>query len=311
MYKRCTPRLHGACLLVLSAALLPWSSPVTAAPAVLASILPLHSLSAAVMRGVAKPELLVPPGASPHAFALRPSDMHKLYAADLVVWIGGPLEQFLAKPLDLERASALLTISELADIQLFDARANDHWLTVEHASVASTHMIDPHLWLDPDNARTIVAAIAKRLARIDPPNAERYRTNAERTLRRLDELDAKLRRQLAPIAVIHYVVFLDAYQYFEAHYGLHAADAITRNPEVSPGASSIIRIRDRIGAEDLSCVFREPQFPPDLVHTIIEDTSARMGVLDPEGADIRPGPDAYFILMKRLGTALVSCLGRH
>jgi zinc transport system substrate-binding protein len=106
-------------------------------------------------------------------------------------------------------------------------------------------------------------------------------------------------------------VFHDAYRYFEEHYGLHSAGAITANPEISPGAKRIINIRERIATERVRCVFREPQFPSALVHTIVEDTGAHLGTLDPEGANIPPGPNAYFILMQRLAASLVGCLARR
>jgi zinc transport system substrate-binding protein len=281
-----------------------------AAPDVMVSIAPVHSLVAAIMEGVGNPELLVPPGASPHSFALRPSDMRGLHAADLVIWIGASLERFLAKPLTtLDETTARMAVAKLPGIELLSTRQGD-WDDAEQAETAHRHAIDPHLWLSPANARVIVTQVAERLVRIDPANAQRYRANANRTLRRLMGLDAGLKRELEPVKNVPYVTFHDAYQYFEEHYGLSPAGSITTSPEITPGARRIVRIRELVETGDVRCVFSEPQFTPALAQTVLEDTRANHGVLDPEGTGIPPGPDAYFMLMERVAESLIDCLGQ-
>jgi zinc transport system substrate-binding protein len=276
-------------------------------PRVVVSIAPVHSLVAAVMSGVARPKLLIPAGASPHTFALKPSHVRRLHTADLVIWIGKSLELFLAKPLaTLEQGTARMTVADLPGIKLLNLRGRGDWSKAAHE--AGAHAIDPHLWLDPDNARVIVTEVAQRLAQIDAANARRYEVNAKRAVRRLDRLDARLERRLAAVEELSYVVFHDAYQYFEKHYHLSPVGSIVTDPEISPGVRSIIEIRDRIEATDARCVFREPQFKSDLVNTVVEGTGARRGVLDPEGTGVPPGPNAYFILMMRLADSLAGCL---
>ncbi|MGH8503338.1 MAG: zinc ABC transporter substrate-binding protein [Gammaproteobacteria bacterium] len=288
-----------------------WIYPASAAPRVVTSIAPVHSLVSSVMQGVSEPDLLVPPGASPHTFALAPSDMQALYAADLIVWVGTPLERFLIKPLRiLEDPGARVTLAELPGVRLLKLRPggkdNGGNFTPSRTPMGS----DPHLWLDPRNARAIVTHVAKRLAMIDAANAQRYQSNAQGTLARLDALDALIEQRLAPVKRLPFVVFHDAYQYFERRYGLNAAAVITSDPEVSPGARRIVGVRALIEAQDVRCVFGEPQFNPALVETVLEDTGARRGMLDPEGADIAPGADAYFVLMQRLADALTACLAK-
>jgi zinc transport system substrate-binding protein len=297
---------------LLTIALFAWLSGSRADPApnVVVSIPPVHSLVAAVMEGVASPDLLVPAGASPHAFALRPSDMRSLHAADLVVWIGESLERFLAKPLAmLDQTTERITVAKVPKIKLLNSRQRGGWSDSGHAETGHVHAIDPHLWLDPDNARVIVTQVAQHLMQIDPANARRYMANAEQTWRRLMSLDVRLRRRLKPVTDVPYVVFHDAYQYFEKHYGLEYTGSITTSPELSPGARRIIDIRELVRTQDVRCVFSEPQFTPALVQTVLEDTGARPGVLDPEGADLPPSADAYFMLMKRLADSFVNCLG--
>ena len=153
-----------------------------------------------------------------------------------------------------------------------------------------------HIWLDPGNAKVLAAAIASALGDADPRNAAIYRANAERLRQRLDELDRSLHDRLATVADRPYVVFHDAYQYFEHRYGVNAVGAITINPTVRPSAQRLGKIHERLEQIDAACVFAEPQFEPTLVDTVIEGTSAQTGVLDPLGAALDAGPDQYFQL---------------
>ncbi|MGF1553791.1 MAG: zinc ABC transporter substrate-binding protein [Paracoccaceae bacterium] len=169
--------------------------------------------------------------------------------------------------------------------------------------------IDPHVWLDPDNARAIVAALAERLAALDPANAEAYRANAEALDARITETDAAIAERLAPVADVPYIVFHDAYHYFERRYDLAAVGSVTISPDRRPGARRLSEIREKIEDLGAACVFREPQFAPDLVETVVEDTDADVGSLDPLGAGLEPGPDLYPRLMTALADNLVDCLG--
>jgi zinc transport system substrate-binding protein len=166
-----------------------------------------------------------------------------------------------------------------------------------------------HIWLDPGNAKVLAAAIASALGDADPGNASAYEANAERVRQQLDELDRSLKDQLATVADRPYVVFHDAYQYFEHRYGVKAVGAITINPTVRPGAQRLGEIHELLEELNAACVFAEPQFEPTLVDTVIEGTSAHTGVLDPLGAALDAGPDQYFELLNSLADSLVNCLG--
>jgi zinc transport system substrate-binding protein len=168
---------------------------------------------------------------------------------------------------------------------------------------------DMHIWLDPGNAKVLAAAIARALADADPSNGATYQANAERLRQRLDKLDRTLRDRLAAVTDRPYVVFHDAYQYFEHRYGVRAVGAITINPTVRPSAQRLGEIHERLERLDAACVFAEPQFEPTLVDTVIEGTSAKKGVLDPLGAALDAGPAQYFELLNSLGDSLIDCLG--
>lgn len=270
----------------LLAVLLVWSSMARAEPSVVVSVKPLHAIVAAVMEGGDPPRLLVKGSASPHDYALRPSDAAALNDADLVIWIGDSFELFLTRPL-----------AALAD----DARV------VTLADLIGKDE-NPHIWLDPLIAREIARRVADALSDLDARNRDRYETNAAAFSARIDGLDARLRRLLAPVADRPYLVFHDAYSAFERRYGLAMVGAVTINPQQKPGAKRLAALRQRIRETGARCLFGEPQFTPAVLETLIEGSSARIALLDPLGADLVPGPEAYFSLMDNLANGLRDCL---
>lgn len=312
---------------------------------VVASILPVHSLVAGVMEGVGTPHLLVPGGASPHSFALRPSDARRLERAQAVFWVGPSLETFLERPLNaLARKAEVIALAEIEGVTRLPLREGGSWETHAHHDAKTgdhgdahgeTHAKDadhdhgskehhdethaaehdhahgdwnPHVWLDPLNAVAFVEVIAHELGHIDPANKARYDANASRLVTKLRALDGELRRTLAPVRGKPYIVFHDAYQNFEARYGLNAVGSITVSPELSPGARRLVEIRKRIRDAGAVCVFAEPQFEPKIIRTVTQGTGARTGTLDPLGAPLKPGPDAYFQLLRNLADDLNRCL---
>lgn len=289
------------------------------APKVVVSIKPIHSLVASVMHGVGEPTLLVRGGASPHSYTMKPSDAKALSAADLVVWVGPELEGFLEKPLQANAPKATrLTLMDLKRLTLLQAREGGAWEPHDHGHEHHDHKghdhedheeLNSHIWLDPANARAIVTATAEALVAKDPADAEAYRTNADRTLQALDALDAELKATLAPLKDKPFVVFHDAYQYFEARYDLSAVGSITVSPDRRPSAKRLSAIRAKIAGLNAACVFSEPQFEPTLVRTVVEGTTAKTGVLDPEGADLPEGETLYPTLMRNLAASLRGCLG--
>ena len=265
------------------------------APEVVVSVKPIHSIVAAVMAGVAAPWLVVGGSASPHDYALRPSDAMALSRADLVFWVGKDFELFLAKPI-----AALAGEARVVTLMDIDG--------LTRLALGAGGAFDPHIWLDPANARVIAVATADALSAADPDNRARYGANAGALAARLDALDGELRAALAPLSDLPYVVFHDAYGYFERRYSLAMTGAITVNPQHKPGAKRLRELRDRIRALGARCLFGEPQFAPALIDTLVEGSGARTGVLDPLGAALAPGPEAYFALMRGLAASLRACL---
>jgi zinc transport system substrate-binding protein len=321
-------RLAGLVGPVVAAAALVAAAPAAARAGedvfAVASIKPVHSLVAAVMEGIAAPALVVAGGASPHTHALRPSEARMLGRARVIFWIGEDLETFLAAPLAALRTGArIVPLVEAAGVTRLALRTGgvrrapsfrvvpgNAWRepTAPHRPKPSS--VDPHVWLDPANASAMVAAIVDALSAADPANGVRYAANAARVTARIEALDAELRALLAPVSDVPYVVFHDAYQYFERRYGLKAVAAVTVSPERAPGARRLSEIRDVIRATGVRCVFTEPQFERALVGTVTAGTGAAAAPLDPLGGDIAPGPGFYFALMRALAQSLHGCLSK-
>jgi len=291
-----------------------WSLPGQAVPRVVASISPIHSLVAGVMEGVGEPQLLIPANASPHAYALKPSDARALNEADLVVWVGEDLEAVMEQPLhSLAGDAEVLELSRLQGMKLLPARKGGVWGDAEHDAEGKGHhhghgQMDNHLWLGPDNARKIVDAVVERLATMDGEHADRYRSNGKAMKQRIDKLETRLKKQLAPVRQKPYVVFHDAYHYFEAAFSLHPVGAIAVSPDRSPGARRLSEIRTAIKQRGALCVFSEPQFRPATVRVVLEGTGAQAGVLDPLGSGLSPGKGQWFGLMQELADNLTECL---
>ena len=271
---------------------LPLNAPADAGGAdVLVTVKPVHALVAAVMEGVGAPELLIEGRASPHGYALRPSDARALSRARIVFWVGKELEGFLERPLAGLAAKAHI-------VELMTARG-----------VSLRGSRDPHIWLDPVNAQAIVRAAAAALSESDPANRQTYAANAARTIARIEALDGELRAALRPVAQRPYLVAHDAYQYFGRRYNLNAVGAVASAPERQPGARRVAELRRRVRELGVRCLFTEPQFEPAIVSSIAEDTGMRIAILDPLGAELSPGPEAWFELMRANARALVACLG--
>ncbi|SEP85609.1 zinc transport system substrate-binding protein [Devosia sp. YR412] len=306
--------------ILLAATLL--TSTAFAAPNVVASIKPVHSLVAAVMAGVGEPTLIVKGSASPHTYALRPSDAGALETADVVFWTGHGMELFLGEALGTLAGKA--TVVELADapgIALLPVREGGAFEAHSHGGEDHDHDHeghdhahdehgegDMHFWLDPENAKLMVTQIATTLSEADPENASAYQANAEAENAKLDALEAEITATLAPVADKPFVVFHDAYQYFESRFGLDVAGSVTVTPDVTPGAARIDELKAKVATLGATCVFAEPNFEPTIIKAITEGTEAKSGVLDPEGGALDEGVDLYPNLLRGLATSLVECL---
>jgi len=277
---------------------------------VLTSIKPLQLIAAAVQDGVAIPEVLLPPGASPHNYALRPSDVRKVQSVDLLYWIGPDMEGFLPRVLN-GRTLPSVAVQDLPGLKLRRFAEDSH----SHAEEADEHdhdhrpgSLDAHLWLSPVNARVIATKMAADLGAVDPANAARYQSNLKAFDERLDALDLRLKARLAGIAGKPYFVFHEAFDYFEEAYGLKHAGVFSVAAEVQPGAQHVSAMRTRLQEVGKTCVFSEPPLRPRLAETLVAGLPVKLAELDALGGYTPATAQGYEQVLEKLGNDLAGCL---
>ena len=314
---------------------------------VVTTIKPIHSLVSGVMDGVSNPSLIIEGSNSPHNFSLKPSHAKMLEEADIVFWIGEDLESFMEKPLNsLAKNAVQISFMDLKSIEKLKFREmsdhddhDDHGHEDEHEGHDdhddghkdddhddhghddhhghededddSNHEghnhgeFDAHIWLDPVNAKAMVSEIAHELSELDPSNKSNYEKNAEKMISSLDDLIERVSTTIPKNS--SFIVFHDAYQYFENRFNIKAAGALTLNPEVLPGAKQIAEIQEIIEHDSVKCIFSEPQYNPKIIEMLSADMKVLTSVLDPLGANIEAGPEMYNDLILEIASSLKDC----
>ncbi|QHC93148.1 zinc ABC transporter substrate-binding protein [Pseudomonas sp. R84] len=277
---------------------------------VLTSIKPLQLIAAAVQDGVAVPEVLLPPGASPHNYALRPSDVRKVQSVDLLYWIGPDMEGFLPRVLN-GRTLPSVAVQDLPGMKLRRFAEDSHSHTEdadEHDHDHRPGTLDAHLWLSPVNARVIADKMAADLSAADPANAARYQSNAKAFDERLDALDQRLKKRLASVEGKPYFVFHEAFDYFEEAYGLKHTGVFSVAAEVQPGAQHVAAMRKRLQEVGKTCVFSEPPLRPRLAETLVAGLPVKLAELDALGGYTPATAQGYEQVLEKLGNDLAGCL---
>lgn len=296
----------------LLVALLLSTVPVSAfaAPKVVVSIVPLHSLVAGVMEGMASPELLLQGVNSEHSGSYSPQQISDLAHADVVFIIGDNLEVKLGEISGTETVNgkAFVKLDQAAGIVKHSIREGGNW-EIDADEPATGNTVDPHIWLDPENAKAMTKAIAGALALADPANANTYNSNMAKQVEELDRLETEIKSALGSVSHKPFIVFHDAYQYFETRFGLHAAGSITDYSAAAASAKRLDEIRTKIISSKAACVFKEPQYSDASVKVVTEGSPAKIGVLDPIGAGLALGKDTYAVLLRNLTKNLTDCLG--
>ena len=315
------------------------SAAVAEVPRVVTDIAPVHSFVAQVMAGVGVPDLLIDQATSPHHFALRPSQARALQEADLVIWIGAGLSPALSGAIaDLAGAGkemALLSVPQTdllpirEDVRFEAHRHDDHddhghddqghddhddhghddHVDEGHEDHAHDGAIDPHAWLDPDNAALWLTAIAEELAAADPDHAQTYLRNATNAARQVEDLADQIEADFAATPPPAFIVFHDAYQYFEDAFDISAQGAISLSDASAPSAARLSEIRTIVVEQGVECLFAEPQFDPDILSAVADAAPVSIAVIDPYGGHIPTGVDFYPTLLQDLATGISGCKG--
>ncbi|WP_174868274.1 zinc ABC transporter substrate-binding protein ZnuA [Pectobacterium polaris] len=314
---------------VASALLASGMSISAASAAVITSIRPLGFIASAIADGVTPTEILLPDGASPHDYALRPSDVQRLQSAELVIWVGPEMEVFLGKPLAKVSPEKQIALSALPAIKSelekeaghdheddHEQAHDDHEKGHDHSHAAHDDGDDGHhhgeynmhIWLSPEMTKQAAIAIHAKLLELMPQNKDKLDANLLYFTDKIGQADEKIVKMLAPVQGKGYFVFHDAYGYFEKHYGLSPLGHFTVNPEIQPGAQRLHQIRTQLVEHKAVCVFAEPQFRPAVINAVAKGTDVRSGVLDPLGSNIALGRDSYADFLLQLSNQYVSCL---
>jgi len=328
--------------IAIAAALLCSTAAYAEAPRVVADIAPLHSLVAKVMGDVAQPKLLIEPTASPHSYALRPSQAVALEEAHIVFFTSDGLTPWITTPLETLASDALVieVMADEANVYFeyrdsggdhdhghgheddhSDDHADDHKEDHDddhadthdedhadgHGDGHSDEGLDPHGWLDPENAKIWLVQIAEVLAKKDPENAATYQANAQAALVELTALMVKLKAQLEPVKGNPYLVLHDAFQYFDRRFELNFASSIALGDASNPSPARIAKAQEVLEESNAACVFTEPQQSDKLVKVVIEGTDVKTGELDAIGARLLPGPDLYTSLLQGLADSFAIC----
>ena len=316
------------------------SAPARADIQAVASLKPVHSLVSLVMGDKGTASLLIDGAASPHTYALTPRQARDMQNADVIFWVGGTLETFLEKPLQTVGAGArqieLITTPGIKTLPFREGGAfethshdehddhghkdhddHDHKDHKDHEGHDDHHghahsadEIDPHIWLSPVNAKAMLHHIAHVLGELDPDHKAEFELNAEQAAAQIEQLMASVKADLDPVKGGEFIVFHDAYHYFEEAFGLQAAGAVSIHPEHMPGAQRVAEIRSLLQDDHIRCVFTEPQFEPKIVTTILEGTDKKAVEIDPLGAAVPSGPEMYFGLLEAMRTSFLNCLGK-
>ena len=277
---------------------------------IVVSIKPLHSLVSAVTEGSNSVSLVIDGSMTPHNFALKPSHAKLLNNAKVLFYIDDEFESGLKKTVKgLPKSVKVIRVSKMKKLSLLSTRADDNWEEDGHDHHDHGHSSnDLHFWLDPNNAIEIVKSITQELSAIYPENINIYKKNAKNIIKEIKTTDLLIKSMLEPVRNKPYIVFHDAYQYFEKAYSLKSVGSILVDPELPASAKRIIKIRSKIKSLNAHCVFKEPQFRAKIVKTVIDGTTTKIGILDPLGADIKSGPGMYTSLLKNIAENLNACL---
>ena len=289
---------------------------------VITTIQPINALVNAVIGNTGGSTSLIPSEVSPHEFKLKPSDVKSLQNGNIIFYISSHLESSITKVFkNLPKNIKIINLMEETGINHLAIRDNEAWERHDHHDDHDKHAKkddhhddhekedDVHIWLDPDNAIKIIQKVNKELSLLFPENSQIYNKNATDIINKITELKREIKEELLSIKDKPYIVFHDAYQYFEKVFGLNAVGSIALEDDVATSPKQISYIRNKIIKSNVSCVFQEPQFDSKLVKTVVEGTDAKIGTLDPLGVDIANKKDFYLQLLRNMSKSLKECLG--
>lgn len=287
----------------------------TANAKIISSVKPIAFITEAIASGVVDTDVLLPDGASPHTYSLKPSDLAKIKSADLVIWIGEDMEVFMPavlKSVDEEKQIELITIPEINKLLHTDNEEHKHEdgdsNTHDHGHHHGDY--DQHIWLSPEIAKVIAQSIHDKLITKYPTKKDLIDENLSKFILKITETEQNIAKKLINVQNKGYFVFHDAYGYFESQFGLKHLGSFTINPAVQPGVQKIYAVQKELKEHQAICIFREPQFNPAVIDKLVSGTDIRVGELDPLGIGITVSKEAYSQFLLNITQQLLDCLDK-
>lgn len=301
-------------LIILTPILIIQSASNYANATVISSVKPIGFITQAITSGITDAEILLPDGASPHTYALKPSDLKNIKSAELVIWVGEDMETFmptLLKNIDKQKQIELMEIPAIKTLLRTNHDDHSHEEINHHQSDHDHHgEYDEHIWLSPEIAKIIAQSIHDKLITLYPDKKIKIDENLNEFTIKLSETEQNIAKKLINVQNRGYFVFHDAYGYFESQFRLKNLGSFTINPAVQPGAQKVYAIQQKLKEHQAVCVFIEPQFSPAVIEKLVNGTNVRIGELNPLGTDIMPSKDAYFQFLMKLTQQLLDCLDK-
>jgi len=293
-----------SCSILLYLLILP--AAYASAPDILVTLKPIHSLVSNLTKGITQPKLLIKGFQSPHDYSMRPSDRRLIKQSDIIIFTGPTIESFMPSIVGSLRNKQIIDLSKTPDLHTLPTRL---MLNKSHEHTHSEH--DGHIWLSIQNAKHIIKYLHTQLITHDPDHENQYTENKETTINKLNNLNKKIHGQMKQISNHAFLMFHDAFQYFENEQGLKKAFFVTSTPEHKIGIRQVRNLRLKIKEQQISCVFYEPPQIPKILHTIIEDSPIKILALEPLGTNSKSGEDLYFELLTNISQQLYNCLRPH
>lgn len=282
---------------------------------VLVSIKPIAFIASAITDGVTDVDILVPDGASPHNYTLKPSNIKALRSADLVIWVGEDMETFLPKiihSLDEKKTLELMAQTSIYHelIKKNSPHLDEHDLH-HHDNKANFHdngLYNSHIWLDPYLAKLCAEEIHRKLVELFPKQSVKLDSNLADFLQKLNQTTENIKQSFHDVNDRGFFVFHDAYDYFNHYFGLNQLGYFVVNPMIQPSAKKVFEIQKVLKEGKAVCVFSEVQFNQNIIKKITQGTSVKMGLLDPLGVNIQVNKDSYFQFLSQLSQQFKDCL---
>ncbi|MCX8711940.1 zinc ABC transporter substrate-binding protein ZnuA [Gilliamella sp. B3464] len=303
-------------LILLSLVFITQSIAIRANANVLTSVKPIGFITQAITYGVTETDILLPDGASPHTYSLKPSDLVKIKQAQLIVWVGEDLEAFMPtvlKGIDKDKQIELMAIPDIKKLLRTGTQNHEHGkLDLDDEHDHDHHgSYDEHIWLSPQIAKIIAKTVHDKLIDLYPDKRDLIDENLNEFTIKLAETEQNIAKKLINVQNSGYFVFHDAYGYFESQFGLKNLGSFTINPAVQPGVQTVYAIKQELKEHQAVCVFREPQFSPAVIQKLVNGTDVRIGELNPLGTDIALSKNAYSQFLLRLTQQLLDCLDKN